>query len=243
MIKKYTICILHMQHPIVQFKKLRPDAFIPQRGTEMSAGFDLFAVDAVSSCNGADAIIRVPTGIACKIPYGWYGRIAMRSGAALRGGLNVTAGVIDCDYRGEIIALLHRVPGSVGGSAASSALKINRGDRVVQLVIEQCLMTPAREVTEFDDGAHTPAHAGFGSTGFSVNDVNGRENGREKTEHKIATGFGFNSPGGFGSGFGNSNTFSASGFGTNTQFRGFGASRSEDEKPTLSRQNAGLFDK
>ena len=90
-----------MELEAVYFAKLHDDAVIPKRGTEESAGFDLYALEDTLIIGGAGNVL-VPTGIAVKLPKGTYGRIAMRSGLALKQHLTVSAGVIDRDYSGPI---------------------------------------------------------------------------------------------------------------------------------------------
>jgi len=89
----------------VLFAKLHPDAIIPTRGTPVSAGFDLYALEDKLIVGGHGNIL-VPTGIAVKLPPNTYGRIAMRSGLALKQHLTVSAGVIDRDYVGPIGVLV-----------------------------------------------------------------------------------------------------------------------------------------
>jgi len=86
---------------IIQFKKLSEDAIIPTRGTTNSAGFDLYALEDTIIIGGGGNVL-VPTGIAVQLPEGTYGRIAMRSGLAVRHHLSVSAGVIDLDYTGGL---------------------------------------------------------------------------------------------------------------------------------------------
>ena len=85
----------------IQFQKLHEDAIIPTRGTPYSAGFDLYALKDTIVVGGGGNVI-VPTGIAIQLPPGTYGRIAMRSGLAVKQHLSVSAGVIDIDYTGEV---------------------------------------------------------------------------------------------------------------------------------------------
>ena len=85
----------------IQFQKLHEDAIIPTRGTQHSAGFDLYALEDTMIVGGGGNVI-VPTGIAIQLPSGTYGRIAMRSGLAVKQHLSVTAGVIDIDYTGGV---------------------------------------------------------------------------------------------------------------------------------------------
>ena len=86
---------------VIQFKKLHADAIIPTRGTNNSAGFDLYALEDTIVIGGGGNVL-VPTGIAVQLPEGTYGRIAMRSGLAVKQHLSVSAGVIDIDYTGGI---------------------------------------------------------------------------------------------------------------------------------------------
>ena len=86
-------------------KKLVAHAIAPMRATEGSAGYDLSsAVDAVIPPNGR---LAVSTGISIGLPEGTYGRVAPRSGLAFKYGIDVLAGVIDADYRGEVKCILY----------------------------------------------------------------------------------------------------------------------------------------
>lgn len=89
----------------IYFAKLQSEAILPKRATEDSAGFDLFCLEDTLIVGGAGNFL-VPTGIAVKLPPGTYGRIAMRSGLALKQHLTVSAGVIDRDYTGPIGVLV-----------------------------------------------------------------------------------------------------------------------------------------
>src|SRR6185295_11366624 len=91
---------------MMYFQKLHPEAIIPTRATEQSAGFDLYAIEDVTVIGGLGNI-RVRTGIAVKLPEGTYGQIAMRSGLARDEHLIVAAGVIDPDYSGEVMVLVN----------------------------------------------------------------------------------------------------------------------------------------
>ena len=83
---------------------MSPEALLPKKGSEFSAGFDLHALtEAVVPARGKACI---QTGIAMAIPEGNYGRIAPRSGLAAKHFIDVGAGVIDADYRGELKVLL-----------------------------------------------------------------------------------------------------------------------------------------
>lgn len=85
-------------------KKLVPEAFIPAKGTPGAAGYDLCSIEeTVIPANGKG---KVRTGLAFMIPPNTYARIAPRSGLAWKNSINVGAGVIDEDYRGEVAVIL-----------------------------------------------------------------------------------------------------------------------------------------
>lgn len=77
---------------------------MPKKGSEFAAGYDLHALESVIVPAKGKALIS--TGLAMAIPYGNYGRIAPRSGLAVKHMIDVGAGVIDTDYRGEVKVLL-----------------------------------------------------------------------------------------------------------------------------------------
>ncbi len=141
----------------IHFKKLRPDAHIPVYGTEFAAGADLYAC--------ADEPVRIPagetgfvhTGIAMAIPVGLVGLIYARSGLACKRGIAPAnkVGVIDSDYRGEIIVALHNHSGE--------EIQIGGGERVAQMVIAPYLFAEYQEVEELDSTVR--GEGGFGSTG------------------------------------------------------------------------------
>ena len=88
----------------LRVKKLKYDAIIPTRGSPLAAGYDLYSTSDLRIFRGQRAIVE--TGIAIEMPEGVYGRVAPRSGLAVRSGISVGAGVIDRDYRGELKVVL-----------------------------------------------------------------------------------------------------------------------------------------
>lgn len=85
-------------------KKLVPEAIMPKKGTIGAAGYDLSSIeDVVIPANGKG---KVRTGLSFMIPANTYARIAPRSGLAWKNSINVGAGVIDEDYRGEVCVIL-----------------------------------------------------------------------------------------------------------------------------------------
>jgi dUTP pyrophosphatase len=137
----------------LKFLRLHPAAKLPTRGSAHAAGLDLCSIEDVLLEAGARAAVR--TGLSVAIPEGFYGRVAPRSGLAVNYGLDVLAGVIDSDYRGEIICALV--------NHGRERFVIEAGQRVAQLIIE-AIITPepawADALEETARGA-----GGFGSTG------------------------------------------------------------------------------
>lgn len=137
----------------IEFRLTHSSAVSPARGTPFSAGWDL--------CSRADmtvepgVVTRIPTGVAVQMPLGTYGRVAMRSGWALRHSMILSAGVIDLDYRDEISIVV----------LSTEACEIKRGDRIAQLIVERCSYAEGRMVESFSRDLGS-AHGGFGSTGF-----------------------------------------------------------------------------
>lgn len=125
------------------------------RGSPFSAGYDVKSVEGVEVRPGERATVATGAWL-LECPVDCYLRVAPRSGLAHKFGINVLAGVIDSDYRGEIKVILH--------NTGSSPVLINKGDRIAQLVptqlapygIEGC----DDDVTMADRGSN-----GFGSSG------------------------------------------------------------------------------
>jgi dUTP pyrophosphatase len=137
----------------VRAKRLHENARLPQRSTALAAGADLFCAEACTLASGERRLI--PTGIAVEIPRGYYGRVAPRSGLAVRSGIDVMAGVIDADYRGELRVLVINL--------GSSEVTFEAGDRIAQLIIEQAAPAAFEWSDDLDETAR--AEGGFGSTG------------------------------------------------------------------------------
>jgi dUTP pyrophosphatase len=137
----------------LKFQKRHALARLPTRGSRFAAGLDLYSVEELTMEAGQRALIG--TGLSVAIPEGFYGRVAPRSGLAIEQGLDVLAGVIDSDYRGEIrCALINH---------GTQPLRIEVGQRIAQLIIE-AIATP--EATWADELEETARGAGgFGSTG------------------------------------------------------------------------------
>jgi dUTP pyrophosphatase len=137
---------------MLQVKRLVKHARLPVRGSELAAGYDLAASESGSVPAGGNAL--VPTGLVIKCPPGTYGRIAPRSGLAIKNMIGVGAGVVDADYRGEVcIVLFNHGP---------EPFAFEVGDRVAQLVLERIYTPRVEEVDDLD--ATQRGAGGFGST-------------------------------------------------------------------------------
>ena len=137
----------------LQFKKLDQRATLPVRGSVASAGLDLFCIEDIRLEPRSRILAR--TGLAVAIPLGYYGRVAPRSGLAVKNGIDVLAGVIDADYRGELCCALL--------NTGDEAVSLSQGSRICQLIIER-IITP--EPVWAEDLENTSrGDGGFGSTG------------------------------------------------------------------------------
>ena len=138
-------------------KILREGATLPTYGSAEAAGADLYAclTEAVTIAPGTTAFI--PTGFAMAVPKGCAGLIYARSGMACKFGLAPAnkVGVIDSDYRGEILVALH--------NHSAEARTISHGERIAQMIITPVL-TPGYELADDLDDT-TRGQGGFGSTG------------------------------------------------------------------------------
>lgn len=137
----------------LHFQKLHDAARLPTRGSEHAAGLDLSSIEDVTLAPGASAPVR--TGLAAAIPAGFYGRVAPRSGLAAKHAIDVLAGVIDSDYRGEILCLL------INHSA--QPVHLPAGTRIAQLIVEAMITPTPVFVDTLEDT--TRGSGGFGSTG------------------------------------------------------------------------------
>ena len=135
-------------------KKLCFDAIVPTRGSDRSVGYDLYSSeDAMVPCQAGRALVG--TGITVVLPEGVYGRVAPRSGLAVKHCINVGAGVIDPDYTGEIKVVLF--------NHGEKDFEIKKGDRIAQLVLERCETPPIEEISIVEDTER--GSGGFGSRG------------------------------------------------------------------------------
>ena len=143
----------------VRIKKLNDNATIPTRGSDYAAGYDLY------SCIDEDVYIpsgktkKIGTGIAMEIPHGYFGAIYARSGLATKRGLRLanSVGVIDEDYRGDIIVPIF--------NDSDFGETIKPGERIAQLIIQKYEELDFLESEELGDTERSSG--GFGSTGIN----------------------------------------------------------------------------
>ena len=138
---------------LLRFKQLDSRAVLPRRGSALAAGLDVCSIEDLIIEPRQRAIAR--TGLAVAIPPGFYGRVAPRSGLAAKNGLDVLAGVIDSDYRGELCCLLY--------NTGDEAINLPAGSKICQLIIEQIITPEATWASDLDETAR--GAGGFGSTG------------------------------------------------------------------------------
>lgn len=141
----------------VNIKLLNKNAKTPTRGSEYAAGYDLYAATAETVTIAPHSTSKIGTGICAELPEGTFGAIFARSGLATKQSLRPAncVGVVDQDYRGEIIVALH--------NDSDVEKTISAGERIAQLVVLP--YTPVNfsiveELSSTDRGS-----GGFGSTG------------------------------------------------------------------------------
>jgi dUTP pyrophosphatase len=141
----------------INIKKLNEKAKIPTYGTEYSAGADLYAcIDETIKINPHETKL-IPTGLSLEIPQNYAGLIYARSGLATKKGLAPAnkVGVIDSDYRGEIMVALH--------NHTNETKEIEPLERIAQLVITPFLKVEFNETNKLNETDR--GEGGFGSTG------------------------------------------------------------------------------
>ena len=139
----------------VNIRLLNDNAKVPKKGTEYSAGYDLYSVEETEIKSGETKLIG--TGIAAEIPNGYFGGVFARSGLAVKEGLRPAncVAVIDSDYRGEIKVSLH--------NDSKEDRVITEGERIAQLIIIPFLSVQFNETETLSETGR--GEGGFGSTG------------------------------------------------------------------------------
>lgn len=142
----------------LKFKRITLDAKAPYRATASSACYDVFANDTVTLYpqRGQDKAYKVPTGVAFEIPEGYHLEVYVRSSTGLKTKLRLAngTGIVDSDYADELFLLVENI--------GSSVTRINKGERIAQVMLVENVPTKLVEVDSF---AKEGTHEGFGSTG------------------------------------------------------------------------------
>ncbi len=141
----------------VRVKKLSETAVIPDNGSEFSAGYDLYADISVVTEIPPHSTIMIPTGLAFELPIGSWGGIFARSGIASKHGLRPAncVGVIDSDYRGEVMVALH--------NDTDVVKSIEPRQKIAQFILLPYFQISFEEVDELNSTER--GEGGFGSTG------------------------------------------------------------------------------
>ena len=147
----------------IKVRLLCPEGRLPERMSEGSGGYDLFASEdtvvpsaTVSSMGRVDlGRALIPLGIAIELPIETVGRIASRSGLSVNANIEAGAGWIDSDYRGELMVELKNF--------SSVDFKVRQGDRIAQLILLPVTMSKFKFDENLEDTSR--AQSGFGSTG------------------------------------------------------------------------------
>ena len=142
---------------LVKIMKLKENATIPSKATVGSAGMDLTACIDEEITIPSNETVKIPTGIAISIPKNFVALIYARSGLAIKQGLSPAncVGVVDSDYRGEIIVALH--------NHSKNDYVVKPNERVAQMVISEIPDITVTEVESLDETLR--GSGGFGSTG------------------------------------------------------------------------------
>lgn len=139
----------------IKFVKMQEDAQIPKYAHKSDAGMDLYSTESTQLLAGEFKVVK--TGLQMSLPFGYEAQIRPRSGLAAKFGVTVlnTPGTIDADYRGEVGVILI--------NHSKNAFKIEKGDRIAQMVISKLTKFNVKEVNTLDKTKR--GEGGFGSTG------------------------------------------------------------------------------
>ena len=173
----------HPSFGVLKVQKLSNNAALPKRSTEGAAGYDLCASHDCTIPAGGKGLVK--TGLSISFPVGLYARIAPRSGLALKKFIDVGAGVVDRDYRGDVGVVLF--------NHGDQEFQVKMGDRIAQLILEKIDTPPVEEVQGHDSTVR--GTGGFGSTGVSEkrNDTDGKNekmNELDQNERTVVEGKG-----------------------------------------------------
>ncbi len=142
----------------VPFRRLRPEAKVPDRAYAGDAGYDLAAAESVVLAPGERAVVR--TGVAIAVPDGYAGLVLPRSGLTVRHGISLVnaPGLIDPGYRGELMVPL------INHDRADT-FEVETGMRIAQLVLVRAAEARFVSVELLEEGGDDRGEGGFGSSG------------------------------------------------------------------------------
>merc|ERR1719348_2253279 len=149
----------------LHFHKLSKNATTPTQGSKYAAGLDLASAETKVIKAGGRALVKTDLQVA--LPDGCYGRIAPRSGLAYKKGIDVGAGVIDQDYRGNVGIILFNF--------GHEDFKVEKGDRIAQFILEKIFIPTLVESSEKLEET-VRGEGGFGSTGVKKMKMDETEN-------------------------------------------------------------------
>ena len=141
----------------IRYKKLNDLAKVPTRGSEYAAGYDLYAATDREISLFPHTTQLIGTGLAFELPDGYFGAVYARSGLASKKGLRPAncVGVVDSDYRGEVMVALH--------NDSDHIMTIDAGERIAQLVLMPYVNMTFEQIEELN--TTNRGEGGFGSTG------------------------------------------------------------------------------
>ena len=144
-------------NPMVLYKRLNDLAIVPTKGSEYSAGYDLYAAIESDIEIAPHKTVMIGTGLAFEIPPYTFMGIFARSGLATKKGLRPAncVGVVDSDYRGEVKVALH--------NDSDEVMIVEPGERIAQVIVLPFYQIGLEEVDELSDTDR--GEGGFGSTG------------------------------------------------------------------------------
>ena len=137
----------------LQFKRLSPGAVLPKYAHDSDSGMDVYAIASVTL--PPYTFVKMPLNLACNIPTGYELQVRPRSGLAAKQGVVCSFGTVDMGYRGDIGVTLF--------NHSSTCVRIEKGDRVAQLVLAPVVRATIVETDTLDSTDR--GDAGFGSTG------------------------------------------------------------------------------
>ncbi len=141
----------------VKIKKLNTLAKLPTRGSKYAAGYDLYAATDYIIDIAPHSTVKIGTGLSFELPPGTFAAIFARSGIATKRGLRPAncTGIIDADYRGEVIVALH--------NDTDEIQSIEPGERIAQMILLPFIEMNFEEVDKLSDTNR--GNGGFGSSG------------------------------------------------------------------------------